>query len=337
MGEDRTVVSRRGLIKGAAGTLGLTAVGGTAWAATRTEPKRQLIGGGMSLPDGTVVPVDYKSRAAWGANEDWMDWPAGPEEWWIVPGGPNAYQQIKYVRRPVQAITIHYQGEDLNSADPAATVRAIYNYQANTEGWDDIGYNLLIDPNGVVYEGRHNVAEDWPIFGPASDESVLMTTGAHVGGYNTGNIGICLLGDFRHSGGVPTTQCRNALIAVLVGLCRLVKLDPLATVHYYNPVPAADPNDTNKPKVPEEHAARTVPAISGHKDWAATSCPGNAFYPLLGQLRAEVAAALPPPTPAAPRSRPAPTSSPTPGQPGDESRPQPSGPPPSPGPVGRTR
>ena len=297
------MVSRRRLIGGTAaalGTVGLGIAGASAWASTRRSTQPNLIGGGMPLPNGSVVPVDYKDRAAWGANEGWMRWPAGPEEWWLVPGGPNEYQKIKYVRRPVQSITVHYQGEDLNLADPAATVRAIYNYQANGEGWNDIGYNLLIDPYGVVYEGRHNVAEGWPIFGPSSDPSLLMTTGAHVGGYNTGNIGICLLGDFRHSGGVPTPATWGALRAVLVALCQLCQLDPGADVNYYNPVPAAEPNDTNKQKWPEEHASRTVIAVSGHRDWASTSCPGNAFYPLLGQLRAEVAQGLTP----TPRTRP---------------------------------
>jgi len=33
-------------------------------------------------------------------------------------------------------------------------------------------------------------------------------------------------------------------------------------------------------------------ALTGHRDWAPTECPGNSFYPQLPQLRIDVAAAM---------------------------------------------
>jgi len=54
-------------------------------------------------------------------------------------------------------------------------------------------------------------------------------------------------------------------------------LDPLGTTAYVNPISGA---------------TRTVATLAGHRDWAATECPGNTFYPSLPQLRIDVAAAL---------------------------------------------
>jgi hypothetical protein len=121
------------------------------------------------------------SRAAWGADESWR-FTNGGEDW------PCEYW-------PTQALTVHHTGFAA-SADAAETVRTIYRQQALTsarggiQGWGDIGYNLLIDADGVVYEGRYSGSQ-YPIFAPADR---LMTTGRHVLYYNTGNIGVCLLG-----------------------------------------------------------------------------------------------------------------------------------------------
>jgi hypothetical protein len=57
-------------------------------------------------------------------------------------------------------------------------------------------------------------------------------------------------------------------------LARLAGLDVRATVAYVNP---------------ENGKTRTVRGISGHRDWAATECPGELFYPTLGAVREAVA------------------------------------------------
>jgi len=44
-------------------------------------------------------------------------------------------------------------------------------------GWSDIGYHFVIDPTGVIHEGRN-----------------LERAGAHVRGRNSHSVGICLMG-----------------------------------------------------------------------------------------------------------------------------------------------
>src|SRR5690242_4895244 len=259
------MVKRRDLLVGSAavlGTLGLgsgTASASAALAAGLTAlPAGAVMG--FNLPGGLVCPVPFMSRAAWGADESWRfingveSWP--PEHW------------------PVQALTVHHTGFAASS-DPADTVRTIYKQQALTsaqggiQGWGDIGYNLLIDANGVVYEGRHS-GSSYPVFGPTDR---LMTTGAHVLYFNTGNIGVCLLGYLND---VPATQAaQDSLVTVLAYLAAVGGVNPVGSVNYYNPV--ARPDGT--------HSAATVLGVSGHRNFVATDCPGNAEYPVLSQIR----------------------------------------------------
>jgi hypothetical protein len=102
-----------------------------------------------------------------------------------------------------------------------------------------------------------------------------MVNAAHVGGFNAGNVGVALLGDLTNT--EPTAAARQALVTVLASLAKLTASDPLGTTNYVNPISGV---------------TRTVPTLAGHRDWAATECPGNIFYPTLPALRADVAAAM---------------------------------------------
>jgi hypothetical protein len=177
----------------------------------------------------------------------------------------------------VQGLTVHHSAGSNGDPDPAATVRAIYYYQTVTLGWGDIGYHLLIDEAGRVYEGRASTADTAPVYGPAGpDGRPQMVVAGHTLGANAGNIGVCLLGTL--SGRQPTAAARESLARVLSSMSLLGGLDVRSTVRYRNP----DTGDT-----------RTVAAISGHRDWASTECPGDAFYPTLAALRDYVAAISP--------------------------------------------
>jgi hypothetical protein len=268
------VVRRRNLLLGSAAALGALALGTDSTAASVERSRRLAFSAalpaasGFPMPGGLVCPVPYMSRAAWGADESYR-FINGVESW------PPDYF-------PVQALTVHHTGFAA-SADPADTVRTIYKQQALTsaqggiQGWGDIGYNMLIDANGVVYEGRHSGSQ-YPIFGPADR---LMTTGGHVLYFNTGNIGVCLLGYLND---VPSTQAaQDSLVTVLAYLAAVGAVNPVGSVNYYNPVPRPDGT----------HSAVTVLGVSGHRNFAATDCPGNAEYPLLGQIRQLAASSMP--------------------------------------------
>ena len=209
-------------------------------------------GGRGSAADAATAVI---TRAEWGADES------------IRKGTPTYYT--------AQKLTVHHTASRNDDTDPAATVRAIYAWHVNGNGWDDIGYQYLIDESGRVYEGRWSGTDG----DPAHDAVGRVVTGAHVGGMNSGNVGIALLGTLTDRG--PTAAARAATEQLLRELTARHGIDPQGASTYVNPVSGA---------------SRTLPNIPGHRDWEATECPGGALYAQLPSIRATVAATAPPST-----------------------------------------
>lgn len=210
-----------------------------------------------------------RSRADWGADES------------IRTNVPT------YVAP--QVLTLHHTAT-ANDADPAATMRAIYRFHTVDEGFGDIGYQYVVDGNGILYEGRWSGDSTSCVaaggaggdFGHTEDGSDRAVVGAHVGGWNSGNIGVALLGTFTDEP-PPDIQLEGAE-TVLASLARRHDIDPGDTTLDFT-------NTANGQQ-------KTIPALSGHRDWVATECPGGALYTLLPAIRRRVAglAAEPPTT-----------------------------------------
>ena len=77
-------------------------------------------------------------------------------------------------------IVVHHSAGQTSSSDFAAVVRSYWDYHVNSRGWADIGYNWLVDPNGVVYEGRGD-----------------RIRGAHSPCMNAIATGICFIGNYE--------------------------------------------------------------------------------------------------------------------------------------------
>jgi hypothetical protein len=247
-----------------------TVDGPTRAAAAATRATLPLPTGGPAVTGRLPLPP-YLSRAAWGADESYRFDPETGEV--IAPP----------VFIPVQTLTVHHTGFDDDETDPAATVRAIYYAQAVGNGWGDVGYHLFIDDAGRVYEGTYSDPDQVPVFGPDPvDGRPQMVNGAHVGGFNAGNVGVCLIGDFTARR--PTAEARRSLAVVLAALSAVCGLNPIGTTNYVNPISGA---------------AATLATLPGHRDWnaanpaaGATECPGNTFYPDLPAIRRAAARLL---------------------------------------------
>lgn len=211
--------------------------------------------GTTSAQAGCSDTTEIVTRCEWGADETLMTW------------APEFYA--------AQKLTIHHTGTSNGDVDPAATVRAIYRYEAVDLGFGDIGYQYLIDENGRVYEGRYSGDDPYPAHDPTGTKVV---TGAHVEGSNSGNIGIALIGTLTSQD--ATIAARAALERLLRELVTLHAISPQGASLYVNPV-----NGTT----------RDIANISGHRDWAATECPGGTFYAQLPAIR-EALTGAPPPT-----------------------------------------
>ena len=197
------------------------------------------------------------SRAQWGADESLMKW------------APQFYKTMKLI--------VHHTATANDYADQAAAesqIRSIYYYHAVTQGWGDIGYNFLIDKFGNVYEGRYS--RNYNGANPSGDDvNGNGVTGAHTSGWNSGTVGVAMLGTF--TGQDITTAARNSLEALLAWEASRNGINPQATELFTNPVSGA---------------TITTPNIAGHLDYSATECPGGTFYGTLPTLRLNVSARM---------------------------------------------
>jgi hypothetical protein len=154
----------------------------------------------------------------------------------------------------VTHLIVHHAAGTNSSSDWGAVVLAIWNQHTGTNGYSDIGYNWLIAPNGVLYEGRYRSSTD-------------NITGAHFCGTNGGTMGVCMLGDYTNI--TVTTAARATLAQLLAWKACERNINALATAFHAG-------------------SNLTLNNISGHRDGCATQCPGNTFYPDLPAVRIDV-------------------------------------------------
>ena len=158
------------------------------------------------------------------------------------------------------AIVHHTAGANsYTKAQSAAIVRAIQVYHVRGNGWDDIGYNFLVDKYGQVFEGR---------FGGV-DRNVV---GAHAQGFNTGSVGVALLGNYDSAG--LTAAARSALVKLLAWRLDVAHVDPLEALTWQS---------GGNPRFPAGVPVFLRP-VSGHRDVGFTSCPGSVVYSQLNLL-----------------------------------------------------
>ena len=183
----------------------------------------------------------YFSREQW-------DCPWGEDSTIFVP----EYSELTH-------IIIHHQAG--SASEPYAnTVKAIWNYHVNVNGWSDIGYHWLIAPNGEIFKGRAWLE---------GDENVQ---GAHMCSCNANKMGICLLGNLTTQE-IPTAQY-DALVEFLASKACELDIEPLEKTD----------GTTRKSGTCQ---ADIVDHIMGHRDGCApgyTECPGDAFYPKIDSL-----------------------------------------------------
>jgi N-acetylmuramoyl-L-alanine amidase len=182
-----------------------------------------------------------------------------------------------------------------------AMLRAIYTFHRYVNGWNDIGYNFVVDLYGRMFEARAG----------GIDEPVV---GAHAGGYNLFSTGVAVMGTFT---GVPISlAARGALERLLAWKLALHGLPAEGSVAVR--VNAAGAVYSRFPA----NSLVSLARIAGHRDGDTTDCPGDALYGELPGIRRGVQALAPQPTRATlalnapPSTAPAPASQPPPVTPG---------------------
>ena len=195
----------------------------------------------LRTPMATVAPT-VVPRAAWGADEK------------IRRAPPSYAPAVRF------SIVHHTAGTNgYSRAEAPAIVKGIQLFHVQSNGWNDIGYNFLVDRFGTIYEGRYG----------GVDRNVI---GAHALGFNTGSVGIALIGSYGSSGPSPAAQ--DAIERLIAWRLDLAHVDPTSTVAFVSG--GSDLFDADAPV--------TLRAVSGHRDTGRTSCPGNSLYGRLGSI-----------------------------------------------------
>ena len=189
---------------------------------------------------------DFVSRASWGADES----------------GTSA----TYGRDAMRAVVIHHTAgtNSYSASQSASIVRGILSYHTRTLGWADIGYNVLVDQYGRIFEGR-------------SGGLHRNIQGAHAAGFNDGTFGISVMGD--HSTTSVSAAARDA-VSQLVGWKFLSTFQE-----------SVDGSTTwssigTGTRFPEG-SSQTLPAVMGHRDVNETACPGDRLYGLFDRIRSD--------------------------------------------------
>ncbi len=157
--------------------------------------------------------------------------------------------------RTAKMVFVHHtvNANNYSVRESPAIVRSIYAYHTQGQHWCDIGYNALVDRFGNIYEGRRGGLR-------------LPVRGAHAGDYNTGTVGVSLMGNFEQKR--PSARMKNALVR-FIGWRLGTSYQPVRGEVRVN--------------------GAMFKRISGHRDAMSTACPGRYAYAQLPKIRHRVA------------------------------------------------
>jgi hypothetical protein len=210
-----------------------------------------------ALPHAPATARAHASQAGAPAIVPRADWGADQ----VPPRSAPDYGSVQMAFVHHTAGTIDYPPED-----SPGIVLGIARYHRDSNGWNDIGYNFLVDRYGTIFEGRAG-GIDQPIIG------------AQAQGFNSFSTGIATLGTFT---AMPLDNAAMEAVAKLIGWKLSLHGVPVsgqvtltsqggATNRYRSGTPV------------------TFQRISGHRDADQTTCPGDALYAQLPDLRARAA------------------------------------------------
>jgi len=193
-------------------------------------------------------PVQVVTRSEWGGDT-------------VPPRAQPAFGsvQIAFVHHTVTA-------SDYAPEESAAIVLGIARYHRDSNRWNDLGYNFLVDKHGQVFEGRAG-GIDAPV------------VGAQAQGYNSVSTGVACLGTFTE---VAQSEVGMDALARLLGWKLTLHGVPVQGVVTVTSAGGASNRYGSGTPV-------TFERISGHRDGNATSCPGDVLYGQLADLRLRAA------------------------------------------------
>src|SRR6185503_6568273 len=169
----------------------------------------------------------------------------------------------------VRAAFVHHtvNANDYAPEDSAGIVLSIARYHRDTNKWNDMGYNFLVDRYGQVFEGRAG----------GIDQPVI---GAQAQGYNSVSTGVANIGTFDTAGQTePALEAMSKLIAWKLRI-HGAPVEGEVTV-------TSNGGESNR--YPSGRRV-VIDRVAGYSDGDSTACPGNALFAQLPDLRQRAAA-----------------------------------------------
>ncbi len=190
------------------------------------------VGAVAQAETGRAVLGRVYSRGEWGADESLRRAPT-------------------YASR-VSAVVVHHtvNGNGYAPNDVPRLIQADYAYHVKTRGWSDLGYNLLVDQFGRIWEGH-------------AGGLGRATIGTHAAGFNTGTLGVAMIGDMTQTTASPAAE--KALARVIAYAATTWHFDATGSVTL---VSKGSPRYSAGTQV-------TLPRVLGHQQTGITACPGS--------------------------------------------------------------
>jgi hypothetical protein len=194
----------------------------------------------------------FVTREQWGANR---------EEGGCLPRTGPAYGEVK-------AGVIHHTvtANDYTVEEGPAIVLGICRYHRDANGWNDIGYQALVDRFGRVYKGRAGGMRS-------------AVVGAQAQGFNAQTTGVSSIGE--HDSEAPTPQARFAIVRYLAWK---LALHGVAPVTRKTKLISAGGESTSYPA----GAVVTPYRVIGHRRLDSTACPGALLYAEIASIRNQI-------------------------------------------------
>ena len=204
--------------------------------------------GALSVAEAASSAPAVRTRAEWGADES------------IRRGSPSYASSVR-------AVTLHHtaSANDYSAADVPRLLRGFYAYHVKSQGWSDLGYNFLVDRFGTIWEGRAG----------GTSRGVI---GAHAGGFNTGTVGISMIGTYETQ--APSAAMLESVAQLTAWRLSLAGVDPRGTVAM------ASGGSTRY----SAGTVVTLPTVFAHRQVSTTACPGTQGMAALPAIRDRAAA-----------------------------------------------
>ena len=237
------------------GTEPVAAVGSDGLDVRVSTPDGSVPGGiRASLVDGGVLPADAPALLAASPPGSGVDQPAiiSRAAW----GADESLRSCDPVRLPgFKAVLVHHTvtSNSYTAAEAPALMRSIYAFHTQGRGWCDVGYQLLVDRFGRVYEGRKG-------------STASFVQGAQAGGFNEETTGVSVIGDYTS---IPFSAATRSAVA------RVVAWE--ADRSHFDPATSMTLHSAGNSRYAAGQST-VLPRTIGHRDLSLTGCPGDVAY-----------------------------------------------------------